>query len=456
MKVTREATMQDMTVGSPLKLILCFAIPLMLGTLFQQLYSMVDTIIVGQFLGVDALAGVGATGSINFLIIGFCNGVCNGFVVPVAQRFGAGDEKGLRRYVANSVWLSIAFAGVMAVAVSLMTGPILTWMDTPNDIFDYAYNYIVIIFAGIPAVYLYNLTAGIIRAMGDSKTPLYFLIMSSVLNIALDIFFIIGLNMGVSGAAVATVASQTVSGGCCLIYMSRKYPILRMSREDWELRPGSVKILCGMGIPMGLQFSITAIGSVVLQTAVNGLGSVTVAAVTAAQKVNLLLGCPLDALGASMSTYSGQNVGAGRIERLTKGLRAAAIIGASYALFALGIQVVAGRQLALLFVDSSETLIIDQARQFMLCAAIFYSLLIFVNVVRSMIQGMGFGLLSIFSGIFEMIARSIVGFILVPAFGFTAVCFAHPAAWTAANLFLFPAFFQCKRILERRMKRNVK
>ena len=206
MKVTREAAMQDMTVGSPLKLILCFAIPLMLGTLFQQFYSMVDTIIVGQFLGVDALAGVGATGSINFLIIGFCNGVCNGFVVPVAQRFGAGDEKGLRRYVANSVWLSIAFAGVMAVAVSLMTGPILTWMDTPNDIFDYAYNYIVIIFAGIPAVYLYNLTAGIIRAMGDSKTPLYFLIMSSVLNIALDIFFIIGLNMGVTGAAVATVA----------------------------------------------------------------------------------------------------------------------------------------------------------------------------------------------------------------------------------------------------------
>jgi len=450
MKGTKQTT-RDMTVGSPLKIILRFAIPVMLGTLFQQFYSMVDTIIVGKFLGVDALAGVGSTGSINFMVIGFCNGVCSGFAVPVAQQFGAGDERGLRRYVGNAVWLSVMFAGVMTLAVTLLTGNILRWMNTPEDIFTYAYRYIVIIFAGIPLVYLYNLTAGIIRAMGDSKTPLYFLIMSSCLNIVLDLFCILVLEMGVSGAAVATVLSQFISGGCCLLYMRRKYPILKMSRDDWRVRSGQMRNLCGMGLPMGLQISITAIGSVVLQAAINGLGSITVAAVTAAQKVNLFLGCPGESLGMAMSTYTGQNVGAGKIDRVKKGLGAAAIIGCIYAVFALCIQLVAGRQLAGLFLDSSETAIIDRSRQFMLCCAMFYIPLMFVNIVRSMIQGMGFGFLSIFSGVFEMVARATVGFVLVPMFGFTAACFAHPAAWVAADLFLFPAFFYCKRKLEKRM-----
>ena len=307
MRGTKQDTTKDMSVGAPLKLILGFAVPIMLGTLFQQLYNMVDMIIVGKFLGVDALAGVGSTGSINFLIIGFCNGVCSGFAVPVAQQFGAGDERGLRRYVANAVWLSVAFASVMTVIVTLLTGSVLRWMNTPEDIFSYAYQYIVIVFAGIPTVYLYNLTAGIIRAMGDSRTPLYFLIMSSGLNIVLDLFCILVLRMGVSGAAVATVVSQFISGGCCLLYMRRKHAVLRMDKDDWQMRPQNMRILCGMGVPMGLQFSITAIGSVVLQTAINGLGSATVAAVTAAQKVNMLLGCPGDALGAAMSTYTGQN-----------------------------------------------------------------------------------------------------------------------------------------------------
>ena len=451
MSGTKQGTTKDMTVGAPLRLILEFAIPLMLGTLFQQLYSMVDTIIVGKFLGVDALAGVGSTGSVNFLIIGFCNGVCSGFAVPVAQQFGAGDERGLRRYVCNAVWLSVGFAGVMTIVVTMLTGHILRWMNTPEDIYSYAYQYIAIIFAGIPTVYLYNLTAGIIRAMGDSKVPLYFLLLSSGLNIVLDLFCILVLKMGVAGAAVATVASQLISGACWLLYMTRKYPILRMERDDWHGRTQYMRILCSMGVPMGLQFSITAIGSVVLQTAINGLGAVTVAAVTAGQKVNLLLGCPGDALGVAMSTYTGQNVGAGKIDRVQKGLGAAAIIGCTYSVIALGLQIVAGKQLALLFLDSSETVIIDQARRFMLCASVFYIPLMFVNVVRSMIQGMGFGMLSIFSGVFEMVARSFVGFVLVPIFGFTAVCFAHPSAWIAADIFLFPAFFYCMKRLRQRM-----
>ena len=448
----QQAKTKDMTAGSPLKLILRFAIPVMLGTLFQQFYSMVDTIIVGKILGVDALAGVGSTGSINFMIVGFCTGVCSGFSVPVAQKFGAGDHRGLRRFVANSVWLSLIFAGVLTIAVTLLTDDILWLMNTPEEIFSYAYRYIVIIFAGIPMVYLYNLTAGIIRAMGDSKTPLYFLMMSSGLNIVLDLFCIIVLKMGVAGAGVATVVSQFISGGSCLLYMRRKYSILKMDKGDWKIRPPYMARLCSMGLPMGLQISVTAIGSVVLQAAINGLGYVTVAAVTAAQKVNLFIGCPGESLGIAMSTYTGQNVGAGKMERIQKGFHAAAVIGCVYALFAFCVQLVAGRQLAMLFLDSAETAMIDQARKFMLCSSAFYIPLMFVNVVRSMIQGMGFGFLSIFSGVSEMIARAAVGFLLVPRFGFIAACFAHPAAWVAADIFLFPAFVCCKKRLKERMR----
>ena len=276
--------MKDMTKGSPIRLILGFAIPLFFGMLFQQFYNLVDMIIVGRFLGASALAAVGATGSINFMIIGFCMGVCNGFAIPVAQKFGAKDEKQLRYYVANSVWLSIIFAVVMTVTVSLLCRNILVWMDTPEDILDASYAYIIVIFIGIPVTYLYNLLSGIMRSLGDSKSPLIFLVISSVLNIAFDIIAIAGMHLGVAGAAGATVLAQAISGVCCLIYLIKKFPILRVHGEEWRWRGYFVARLCGMGIPMGLQYSITAIGSVILQTAVNGLGSVVVASMTADRK----------------------------------------------------------------------------------------------------------------------------------------------------------------------------
>lgn len=279
--------MKDMTKGSPIRLILGFAIPLFFGMLFQQFYNLVDMIIVGRFLGASALAAVGATGSINFMIIGFCMGVCNGFAIPVAQKFGAKDEKQLRYYVANSVWLSIIFAVVMTVTVSLLCRNILVWMDTPADIFDASYAYIIVIFIGIPVTYLYNLLSGIMRSLGDSKSPLIFLVISSVLNIAFDVIAIAGMHLGVAGAAGATVLAQAISGVCCLIYLIKKFPILRVHGEEWRWRGHFVARLCSMGIPMGLQYSITAIGSVILQTAVNGLGSVVVASMTAGGKLSM-------------------------------------------------------------------------------------------------------------------------------------------------------------------------
>lgn len=242
---------RDMTVGSPMKLILGFSIPLLLGFLCQQFYSVVDTIIVGQFLGVEALAGVGATGSVNFMVIGFCSGVCSGFAIPVAQKFGAKDYSAMRAFVANSAWLSMIFAFVMTIVVALLCRNILTWMNTPEDIFENAYSYILIIFLGIPATYLYNILSGIIRSMGDSRTPLLFLLLSSGLNIGLDVLCIVAFKMGVAGAAVATVVSQLISGLLCLYYMIKKFEILHITGEEWRVNHDYMKILCGMGIPMG-------------------------------------------------------------------------------------------------------------------------------------------------------------------------------------------------------------
>lgn len=445
-------TTKDMTVGSPMKLILGFSVPLLFGFLFQQFYSVVDTVIVGQFLGVKALAGVGATGSINFMVIGFCMGVCNGFAIPVAHKFGAKDYSGMRQFVANSAWLSAVFAVIMTTAVTLLCRNILTWMNTPEDIFENAYIYILIIFIGIPATYLYNILSGIIRAMGDSKTPLVFLLISSVLNIGLDLLCIVTFQMGVAGAAVATVVSQLISGILCLLYMMKKFEILHITREEWKVNPGHMKTLCSMGVPMGLQYSITAIGSVILQTAVNSLGSVAVASVTASSKVSMFFCCPYDSMGSTMATYGGQNVGAKKLDRLGKGLLSCSILGIIYSLIAFAILFCFGDKFAQLFVSAQETEIIANARMMLIINSAFYIPLAFVNIIRFMIQGMGFSTFAILAGVFEMAARTLAGLFLVPNFGFAGACFANPLAWVFADIFLFPAYIIVRRKLDRMMK----
>ena len=272
---------KDLTKGSPFKLIIGFAVPMLLGMLFQQFYNLVDTIIVGKTLGVNALAGVGATGALNFMIIGFCMGVCSGFVIPVAQAFGAGKGAELRKYVFNGYVCSIIFSVVLTVAAVAGCRALLTLLRTPLDIFEYSYSYINVIFIGIPTVFLYNIVSGIIRSLGDSKTPVVFLVVSSLINITLDFVFILGMKMGVAGAAWATNVSQLIAGVSCFVYMNRKYDILKGGREDRKLDGRFVRKLCGNGIPMGLQYSISAIGSTILQASVNMLGPVYVAAMTA-------------------------------------------------------------------------------------------------------------------------------------------------------------------------------
>ena len=443
---------KDLTVGSPMRLIAGFALPTLLGMLFQQLYNLVDAMIVGKLLGASALAAVGATGSINFFVIGFCMGVCSGFAIPVAQRAGAGEPSKMRRYVANAAYLSAAFALVLTAATGLLCRDILTLMRTPADIFEGARAYIFIIFMGIPATFLYNLLSGIIRSLGDSKTPVYFLALSSVLNIALDFILILYFRAGVAGAAAATVASQGVSGVACLFYMMKKYPVLRMDQEERRFNLRCCGVLCTMGLPMGLQYSITAIGSIVLQSSVNALGSLYVAAVAAGAKVYQLLACPFDAMGATMATYCGQNVGACRLDRLGRGIRACSLLGLGYSILALGAMLLFAPQCALLFLDPKEldaVLLTGLTTRYILIQSAFFFPLALVNIVRFSIQGMGFSPFAILAGVLEMAARTAVGLVLVPAFGYTAACFASPAAWICADLFLVPACAACISKLRR-------
>lgn len=453
-----KTTVRDLTQGSPMKLILGFMLPLLLGMLFQQFYNMVDTIIVGRYVGLDALAGVGSTGSINFLVLGFVIGVCAGFAIPVAQKFGSKSIDELKKYVGNTIWISILFAAVLTVITCLLCGKILEWMNTPQDVFREAYDYIFVIFLGIPVTFAYNILSGFIRSLGDSKTPVIFLVISSLLNIALDIFMIVTLKMGVSGAAWATVISQLFSCVLCVIFIIKRFEILHLKKEDLKLDFYYIGRLCAVGLPMGLQYSITAIGTIILQTAVNGLGSVYMASVTAGNKVGQFMCCPFDAMGSTMATFGGQNIGAGELKRVKRGLFDCLILGAVWSVAALGIAMLFGGELSALFLDSSDPetaenigLIKQYSQQFLVTTAAFYMPLAIVNIVRFMIQGMGSSQVALYAGVFELVARGVVAIAFVPTFGYDAVCMANPAAWVLADLFLIPAFFACYKSVKKRL-----
>ena len=427
---------RDMTTGNSAKQILKFSLPLLIGTVFQQFYNMVDSIIVGKFLGTQPFAAVGMTGSITFFVLGLVFGACSGFAIPVAQDFGAHDEAGVRRCVANIIHIGVIFGLVMTLATTLLTRQILVWMDTPEELMQDAYDYLFWIFLGIGSLMLYNLLAGILRSLGDSTTPLIFLILSSLLNIGLDVLLVWTLNVGVKGAAIATVIAQLISGLGCLVFMIRKFPMLRLTRKD--LRPDlpTIRRLSGIGFPMGLQFSITAIGSIILQKSVNALGTTIIASVSAAAKVQNLVVSPMDAFGVSMATFAGQNYGAGKIDRVRRGVRQVFWMLTAYSLLALGIVFFSGSTIALLFVDASETEILACTQHFLIMNGLFYIPLGVIYVLRNTLQGVGFSKIAMLSGLFELVARSVMGLFVVPKFGFNAVCLAHPTAWIMADLIL--------------------
>jgi len=448
-----EGKVKDLTVGSPLKLIINFTIPIFLGMMFQQFYSVMDTMIVGQTLGVDALAAVGATGSITFLIIGFCNGIASGFAIPVAQRFGAKDEKGLKLAIANSVYLGIALSVVVTLIVTALCRGILEFLNTPADIMEGSYAYLIVILWGIPVTFFYNLFSGFMRSMGDSKTPVVFLVIASIINIVLDYVFIVGVGTGVEGAACATVISQLIAAIGSGVYMVKKYTVVHMTRDERRKDMHCMIQLLYMGVPMGLQYSITAVGAVILQTAVNGLGSTAVASVTTGGKIACFFLVLFDSLGSTMATFSGQNMGAKRLDRVSKGLYIACAIGMVYSVFASSVLAIFGDKFALLFVDASETEIIANVALYLKIESGFYILLTLVNCVRFTIQGMGFSFFAVIAGVMEMVARALVAVVLVPFFGYAGACLASPVAWILADAFLIPAFFYVRKKVQRRFDR---
>ena len=438
----------DMTKGNPLKIFIFFSIPLLIGNIFQQLYSMVDTIIVGRFVGVNALAAVGSTGSLFFLVNGMVLGLTSGFAVLVAQKFGAKDEDGLKKAVASNILLTLISTVIITVIALIVKTPLLKMMNTPDNIFGDANTYITIIFAGIITQALYNMAAGILRSLGDSKTPLYFLIVSSVINIILDLVFIINFKMGVAGAAYATNIAQGISAILCLIYSYKKFPVLRIKKEDFKFGTAYISKHLKIGIPMGLQFSVTAIGIVIVQSAINVFGSTVIAAYTASSKVLQLVMQPSTSFGVTIATYAGQNLGAKRFDRIKNGMKIMNKISVVTILLAGAVLIFLGKYFVMLFIDNPTPEIFKYAQEVFNYSAIFFIPLGFIFVYRNVLQGMGESFVPMMAGVYELAARSVVAFTLPKFIGFTGICLSDPVAWISASVPLMITYYRKMKKIE--------
>lgn len=432
---------KSMTEGKPAKLILLFALPLIVGNIFQQLYSLVDTLIVGRTIGVNALAAVGCTGSMNFFVLGFIMGFANGLAILTAQRFGAEDEEGVKRSFAASILLSIGLAVVLTVLALFLVRPALRLLQTPEEILDEAAAYIRIIFGGLAATVFFNLTSNMIRALGDSRTPLYFLVLACLVNIVLDLVFIRVFHMGVSGAAVATIASQLLSGICCFIYIRKKMPALWVEKRHFQAFAGEVKEHIALGLPMGFQMSIIAIGSLTVQFALNGLGATAVAAAAAAQKIDSIATMPLNSLGAAMATYSAQNYGAKRPDRIRQGVFQCILISVSVSIVMGAVNFFAGDNLAAIFVGREEIGVIRYAKVYLSMNGIMYWVLALLFIYRFTLQGLGNSVVPTVSGVMELIMRVGAALFLAGPFGFAGVVAANPLAWVGACVPLGAAYY---------------
>lgn len=441
-----KAVQSDMTTGSPMKIIFNFTLPIFIGNVFQQFYNMADAVIVGKFVGNKALAAVGSTGTIMFLIYGFVVGMTAGFTVLTAQKFGAGDMPAMRRTVVGASFLSLVVGLVLTAAFMVFMKPWLVLMHTPEDIFADAYAYIMIISAGILAQMLYNLLASILRALGNSRVPLYFLILAALLNIVLDLVLIIVFHMGAAGAAVATVISQGISGVLCLFYIIRKVPLLRLTRDDRHLSGDLLRTQIRIGIPMALQYSITAVGTMMVQSALNILGSTLVAAYTAAGKIEQIVTQAYVAMGTTMATYGAQNMGAGDVSRIRQGFKASTIIGVIYAIVSAALVMTVGKYMTYLFVSEDVALIMDSVNTYLICVGIFFIPLAIVNIYRNGIQGLGYGLLPMMAGVAELVGRGVVAVIAAGQKSYLGVCLASPAAWVLASLLLIGMYYYVVKI----------
>lgn len=446
----RKSGTTDLTVGKPLFQILRFALPLVLGTLFQQLYSFADTVIVGRCLGTNALGAVGTTYSLNFLILGFVQGACVGFGIPVAETFGAKDKGGLRKYLFNGALLCVVLSVVFTLFTTLMAGPLLQLIHTPEELYADAVLYIRIIFLGIPATVLYNYASSVLRAMGDSQHPFYFLLAASVLNIGLDYLLIVSMGMGVDGAALATVLSQLLSGGLCAFWFftrTAKQEELTFRGQSSLLSAGHCKRLAYIGFPMGFEYSVSAIGAVIMQDAINLLGSTAVAAQTAGEKIRQMFTLPMESVGMAMATYVGQNHGAHRTDRIQQGIKDGCTIQLTYCVAAWVVIFFVKPYAVGLVLGDADPAVTAGAIQYLAIMSLLFCFHGLLMIFRNTLQGLGYSVQAIISGVGELIGRSLGGLLAVKTgLGYVGICLSNPFAWGLAMLY---CMFMVRRVLKR-------
>ncbi len=444
--MSKNGTM-DLTQGRPIKQIILFALPLVVGTLFQQLYSFADTIMVGRLIGDHALAAVGTTYSLNFLTLGFVQGACVGFGIPLAHSTGAKDPTEFKRYFWNGVWVCLVMSGVFTVLTYAFAEPLLRMINTPADILGDAVTYIRIIFLGIPATVLYNFCAGALRASGDSQRPTYFLLATSFLNIGLDYLLIAVIPMGVVGAAAATVISQLVSGLLNLGWMLWKTELLRDCHGLRGASAPHVLHLCKLGIPMGFEYSVSAVGAVIMQGAINALGTAVIAGQTAGEKIRQMFTLPMESVGMAMATYAGQNDGAKRYDRIREGIKAGLTVQLSYCVFAWTV-IFLGKHAFTGFVLGTQAP--EAAALSVEYLSVISTLFCFhgsLMIMRNTLQGMGYSLHAVLSGVGELLGRALGGWLAVKSLGFLGICLANPFAWALA-------FFYCSILVTHYLRKR--
>ncbi len=441
--------MNKLTTGTPYKQIIKFTTPIFLGQILQQLYNMVDSAIVGRFVGMDALAGVGSTGSLNFLVLGFLFGISSGFGVLIAKSFGAKDMHKLSKFFTHSIYLAVVLSIALSVIMVTFIEDILKLMNTNDEMMGHAKDYITVVFIGLIGMFLYNLFSSCLVSIGNSKTPLFFLIACSILNVVLDLIFVLVFNLGVFGTGLATVISQSVCAIACFVFIIKKVPEYKTVKEDWTLDLSVIKELLSSGVPMGLQFSITSIGSLMLQSVINELGTDYVAAVAAATKINYICMNVITSLGAAMATYCSQNLGANKIDRISVGIKHSLIIGCVYSVVIFIAVIPIGRSLVHIFISPEQTVAVGYAYSYLLINVGSFIISTVLHILRYAVQGLGYSKFAMLAGIMELGARCVVAFVLVPNFGYVGAMLSDPVAWFFAVVFLVPTYILIIRRIQK-------
>ena len=442
---------KNMTMGNPFLLLTGFVLPIFVGNLFQQLYLMSDTLIVSRLLGVEALAAVGSVSPFSYMVVGFAQGLTMGFTAILSQRFGAGDNEGMRKVYAMSTLLSVLISFLLSIVFTFLSRPMLKLVNTPDNILDMAVEYISIIYIFLIFQVLYNLYAGVLRSLGDSKSPLVFMIISAITNIILDIIAIAVFHMGVGGAALATVFSQGLSAILSFIYIKKKFTILTPSKEEKKYDRSLSKVLLKVGLPGAFQYSITAISCILVQASLNNFGSDSVAAYSVANKIENMVTQFYPALGIGISTFAGQNLGAGKLKRVRKGFRVSVYLNIAYSIFALIICQFFASPMSKLFIDSntSSPVVIEESILYVTTMSLFFIPLGFIFIFRTGCQGLGSGKIPMISAIIELVARTCTAFSLPYFFGFLGICYSNAVSWISAGFILPIVYLAFMKKLER-------